>query len=631
MTILNRIISTLIHRGPDNQYTWSDESAGIGLAFARLSILDLSPAGNQPMVSATGRFIIVFNGEIYNHLDIRKEIEQLNRPKKWHGHSDTETLLAGFETWGIETTIIKTVGMFAFGVWDRHLCKLTLGRDRIGEKPLYYGWHSDTFIFASELKAIKAHPAFISKIDRNALCDFMRLSYIPSPQSIYQGIYKLIPGTLITLSRSEKGVLPIPKPYWSLMTTARQGLRKAFSVTDNEMINFLETRLSEAVLSQQLSDVPLGLFLSGGIDSSTIAALMQVQSNCPIDTFTIGFENEHYDEAFNAKSVARHLGTNHRELYITSDQAQSIIPLLSTIYDEPFADPSQIPTILVSKLAKQHVTVSLSGDGGDELFGGYDRYTWFKKLNQIPFLIRKPLANLINAFTPNQWNKVYKLGQPFLPKDFNIRMPADKIFKFGTVLTKSSAFEIYEQLISNWKNPEEIVIGSVNSLKTYDLWEQLSDFNSDVQRMMVIDTLTYLPGDILCKLDRAAMSVSLETRVPFLDHRVVEFAWQLPMNYKIRDGQSKWILRKLLYKYVPKELIERPKMGFAVPIDSWIRGPLKEWAEDLLNEKQLTEQGYLNPIPIRLKWKEHLSGKKNWQYPLWNVLMFQSWLTRQIK
>ena len=625
---LTRMIATLHHRGPDNQGIWCDSSVGIGLAYARLSILDLSPAGYQPMVSASGRYIIVFNGEIYNHLTIRADLEREKQWPGWRGHSDTETLLSAIEAWGIEATIKKTVGMFAFSVWDKQSLTLTLARDRVGEKPLYYGWQGNTFLFGSELKALKEHPDFKNIIDRNALTNFMYKGYIPAPQSIYKGIYKLLPGTLLSLKAGEHSV-PIPVQYWSFLDVASKGIQMPFVGSDEEAIVGLETRLSEAVLSQQISDVPIGVFLSGGIDSSLITALMQVQSRRPINTFTIGFQEKQYNEAIFAKSIARHLGTNHFELYLSMKEAQSIIPQLTTIYDEPFADASQIPTILLSQFAKSIVTVSLTGDAGDELFAGYNRYFWINKILRINSLIRKFITVGISMQTPLKWNRANDFFQTFIPNALRIGTIGDKAYKILPLLNMNSEEVIYNQILTVWTNKEELVLGDHEISSESIKWNTLAAFGSPINKSMILDSLTYLPDDILCKLDRAGMSVSLETRVPFLDHRVVEYAWQLPLHMKIRDGQSKWILRQLLYKHIPKKLVNRPKMGFSVPIDAWLRGPLKEWAEELINETRLHQEGYLNSALIQLKWKEHLSGKRNWQYQLWNVLMFQEWLANQ--
>ena len=625
---LRGMVATLSHRGPDDQGLWFDQGAGIGLVHARLSILDLSTAGHQPMLSASGRYVIVFNGEIYNHLKLRVELEQSGQALNWRGHSDTETILAGFYSWGIEATLRKSVGMFAFAVWDKQSHTLTLARDRLGEKPLYYGWHGDTFLFGSELKALKAHPAFGAEIDRDALADFISYSYIPAPQSIYRGIHKLVPGTLLSV-RAGKRTVSKSVSYWSLLDSARQGLLAPFTGSDSEALQGLEARLSEAVSLQQISDVPIGAFLSGGIDSSTIVALMQAQSIRPIHTFTIGFDDLQFNEAVHARAVARHLGTDHTELYVTPQEARVVIPQLPMLYDEPFADSSQIPTYLVSQLARRSVTVSLSGDAGDELFGGYNRYIYTRNLLKVPAPLRRILAFWLGALSPAQWDRIYSAIQPMLPSSLRVRMPGDKAHKLSDVLAMNSDAAIYQRLVSTWHYPNTVVLGGRGYINLSQAWNELTDFDAPECRMMALDALTYLPDDILCKVDRAAMGVSLETRVPFLDHRVVEYAWRLPLHMKIRNGQSKWILRQLLYKYVPKELIERPKMGFGVPIDIWLRGPLREWAEALLNETRLLQEGYFNPNPIRQKWAEHLSGKRNWQYQLWNVLMFQAWLESQ--
>lgn len=623
---LQQMASTLSHRGPDDEGLWFDPNAGIGLVHRRLSILDLSRAGHQPMSSPDDRYVIVFNGEIYNHLKLRTELEQMGQASSWCGHSDTETLLACFLAWGIEVTLRKTVGMFAFAMWDKKDRTLTLARDRLGEKPLYYGWQGNTFLFGSELKALKVHPEFRFEINRGALSTFMRYSYIPAPQSIYRDIYKLFPGTLLTVCADDHFKFK-PVTYWSLHEIARQTLQTPFTGTDAEALQELETRLSEAVALQQISDVPLGTFLSGGIDSSTIVALMQAQATRPVHTYTIGFEHEkNYDEAVHARVIARHLGTNHEELYVTPEEARAVIPKLATIYDEPFADSSQIPTFLISQMARLHVTVSLSGDAGDELFGGYNRYFWIRRLLKLPSPIRRLLATGIMAFNSTQLSRIYEVLQPILPATLRVSMPSDKVHKLARVLAANSEFDIYQSLVSTWPNPNGLVTGGNDVTDLSSTWKELTDLGAPENIMMALDAMTYLPDDILCKVDRAAMGVSLETRMPFLDHRVVEFAWRLPLNMKLRNGQGKWILRQLLYKYVPKELVKRPKMGFGVPIDSWLRGPLRDWAEDLLSEDRLKRDGFFHESPIRSKWAEHLSGRRNWQHGLWNVLMFQAWL-----
>ena len=620
------MVAAIRYRGPDDSGVWCDERAGIGLGHARLSILDLSPEGHQPMVSVSGRYVIVFNGEVYNFAELRSELEIVGQ--KFRGHSDTEIMLAAFEEWGIEKAVPRFVGMFAFALWDRHTRTLTLGRDRLGEKPLYYGWQGETLLFGSELKALRAHPAFMAEVDRNALALLLRHNYIPAPYSIYQGISKLLPGCLLTVSLSQRN--PRIAPYWSGKQAIEAGVTHPFEGSESTAVSALEALLKDAVGQQMVADVPLGAFLSGGVDSSTVVALMQAQSSRPVKTFTIGFHEEGYDEAPHAKSVARHLGTEHTELYVMPKEAMSVIPRLPALYDEPFSDSSQIPTFLVSELARRHVTVSLSGDGGDELFGGYNRYFWatniWRRVGWAPQPMRSALAGALMALPPSAWNGVFMSLSRFLPVGWRYANPGDKLHKLAEVLAVRTPEEIYLGLVSHWKQPTEVVRGSHEPptvLTDPARWADLPDFE---QRMMYLDQMTYLPDDILTKVDRAAMGVSLETRVPFLDHRVVEFAWSLPLSMKIRHGQGKWLLRQVLYRHVPKELMERPKMGFGVPIDMWLRGPLKGWAEELLDEARLQREGYFNPRPIRRKWAEHLTGRRNWSYYLWDVLMFQAWL-----
>ncbi len=641
--MLKRMADTIVHRGPDDAGYWCDTERRIGLGHRRLSIVDLSSAGHQPMQSASGRYVIVFNGEIYNHLLLRQELENkraLNpafpqgegESTFWRGHSDTETLLACFDAWGIQATVERAIGMFAFAVWDRQAGTLTLARDRIGEKPLYYGWQGRgnhaVFLFGSELKALRAHPVFENNVNRGALSLQLRHGAVPAPYSIYEGISKLLPGCLLTLSLQQRE--PKVWAYWSGAQTAESGVSNAFTGTPDQAVDELEVLLKDAVRQQMMADVPLGAFLSGGVDSSTVVALMQVQSSRPVRTFSIGFREKDYNEAEHAKAVARHLGTDHTELYVAAEQAMAVIPRLPTLYDEPFADVSQIPTFLVSQLARQHVTVSLSGDAGDELFCGYTRYQMtanlWRKFAVVPLPLRKLLAAGIAGMSPRSWNRVAGLMEGLLPRSAWVSNMGDKLHKGAEVLASQSSDALYLGLVSFWHHPDAAVIGGHEPSTLLAGNAPALNGLDDVQRMMALDMLTYLPDDLMVKVDRAAMGVSLETRAPFLDHRVIEFAWRLPQSMKLRDGKSKWALRQVLYRHVPQALVDRPKMGFGVPIDAWLRGPLREWAEALLNEQRLKREGYFNPAPIRLKWQEHLSGRRNRQYSLWNVLMFQAWL-----
>lgn len=622
----------IVHRGPDSDGYWLDGQGGIALGHRRLAVLDASPAGAQPMVSACGRFVIAFNGEIYNHLSLRRELDKLAQSFKWRGHSDTETLLAGFSAWGIQETIERCIGMFAFAVWNRKTQVLTLGRDRIGEKPLYYGWQGQgeqaVFLFGSELKALTAHPTMKANIDRNSLCLLFRHNYIPGPYSIYKDIRKLLPGCLLEVTKSQRE--PVVVRYWALDAAACGGRKNAFTGDEKDAVNELEALLKSAVQQQMIADVPLGAFLSGGIDSSTIVALMQAQSVYPVKTFTIGFDEAGFDEAQHAKAVAAHLGTEHTELYVTSRQAMDVIPRLPSLYCEPFSDSSQIPTFLVSQLARQRVTVSLSGDAGDELFAGYSRYAmadrWWSILSRIPKGLRHQAARGLIAVSPARWNKILGPLQQSGSSSTPTKNLGDKFHKGAALLELDSIDEFYHRLVSHWSEPGDLVNGGSELPTVLTGSAPGLPGLANIERMMAIDTLTYLPDDILVKVDRAAMGVSLESRIPFLDHRIVEFAWRLPISMKLRDGVGKWALRQVLYKYVPREMIERPKMGFAVPIDSWLRGPLREWAEGLLDESRLRREGFLNPVPIRQKWREHGSGQRNWQHHLWDILMFQSWL-----
>ena len=630
--VIVKMNSAISHRGPDTNGTWLDKNSGIVLGHQRLSIIDLSVAGNQPMRSNSDRFILTYNGEIYNHLEIRRELEKSSSNIKWRGNSDTETLLEAIDFWGVETTLKKVDGMIAFGLWDQKTRCLTLARDRIGEKPLYFGWQgkgdNKVFLFGSELKALKVHPEFNGEINRNAIALQLRHNYIPAPYSIYKDINKLLPGHFLELKKNdlEKNLLPNMKTYWSLTKSAIYGNNNQLMYGEKDIQKDLEKNLQSSVKKQMISDVPLGAFLSGGIDSSTVVALMQSQSDHPVKTFTIGFDENDYNEAKYAKKIATHLGTDHTELYVSSKKAMEVIPKLSTIYDEPFADSSQIPTFLVSQLAKQHVKVVLSGDGGDELFCGYNRYIMSKKFwdmfSLMPQSLRKILACGLQSISPQNWDKISK----FLPGLNQYANFGDKIHKGANVLKAETLFDLYYMLCSQWQNPIEVVINSKEPGTLLTEFKPILKGLNSQQQMMVLDLITYLPDDILVKVDRAAMASSLETRTPFLDHKLIENIWKIPHSLKLRNGQGKWILRQILNKYVPKNLTERPKMGFGIPLDAWLRGPLRDWAEDLLNEKRLQKEGYYNSRLIRDKWEEHLSGKKNWQHQLWNVLMFQSWI-----
>lgn len=638
--IVNRMLDSLAHRGPDDRGVWVGEQSRLVLGHRRLSIIDLSPLGKQPMSSASGRYQIVFNGEIYNFKKIREELEKYGII--FRGHSDTEVLLAAIEHWGIDSAIKKTEGMFAIAIWDTRNKTITLVRDRLGEKPLYYGWVENNFVFASELKAFTKFSGWVGEINREALSLFMRFGYIPEPYSIYTGVYKLTPGCSITFRAtdiSDKNFSPVPlneinnlkRPcqYWSVKKTAEENIRSGKNLSETEAIEQLDLVLSEAVKDQMVADVPLGAFLSGGIDSSTIVALMQKQSIKPVNTFTMGFDVEEYDEAVFARDIAKHLKTNHTEMYVSGYDALNVIPDLPTIYDEPFSDSSQIPTYLVSELARKHVTVSLSGDGGDELFAGYNRYLWSEKvwnrIKGVPSPLKELISKLMLIPSTHSLDKTYNLLKAVLPERLQQNHPGYKIHKLAKILNNSSVDEMYLNLMSYWNNPLDIVKGCSEPESVITSTNYLDKNQDKMNDMLYWDLTSYLPGDNLVKLDRASMAVSLETRVPMLNHRVVELAWKLPLSMKVRNGKGKWILRQVLYKYVPEELMDRPKRGFSVPIGEWLRGSLRDWAEDLLDYKKLDEEGYLNPEPIHKIWKEHIAGNRNCQMQLWPVLMFQAW------
>jgi len=631
--LLTSMAHTLKHRGPDSEGFWFDESVGIGLAHRRLAIMDTSDKGHQPMFSHSGRLVIAYNGEIYNFEMLRKSLPKKNT--EWRGHSDTEVILESFEEWGVERSVEKFIGMFAFALWDRKEHTLYLYRDRLGIKPLYFTRNVNTLLFGSELKSLKTHPRFSNEIDRDVLDLYFRFNYIPDPFCIYKDVYKLNPGHYIKINIDEfqnSSSTPIPHPYWHAKKQTENSRNNIFTWTEDEAIDKLNLLLRDAVESRMISDVPLGAFLSGGLDSTTVVGIMQDLSNRPIKTFTIGFGEKEFNEAIQAQKVAKYLNTDHTELYVTPEIATSIIPRLPDIYDEPFADYSQIPTFLVSELTKNHVTVSLSGDGGDELFNGYKQYQasreiW-KKIGWMPGWLQSSIAQVIRSINVKTWDKyLYKLS-PLSTKYGSIGSFGDKILKFSDILPSQMPEQLYLNLISHWKTTDNLVIDGNAPTTVHDDESQWPTYNDFSLRMMYFDLISYLPGDILTKLDRASMAVGLEARVPILDHRVVEFAWSLPLSMKVKNGIYKWILRQVLHKYIPPQLMDYKKMGFTIPLDRWLRNELREWAEELINETRLKQEGILNYVPIKQKWQEHLSGTRNWQFHLWSVLMFQAWLKK---
>lgn len=624
---LRKMSDAIIHRGPDDSGQWFDILNGIGLAHRRLSILDLSKAGHQPMISRSGRYVIAFNGEIYNHQDIRIQIEKTNHSVMWKGHSDTETILEAIETFGLQESLQKFTGMFAFAIWDKKNNLLSLARDRVGEKPMYYGWHKTTvgnvFLYGSELKAIKCFPGFNSQIDRGSLSLLLKHAYIPDPYTIYEDISCLEPGNILQVSLNKKE--PQIIKYWDHSEVIREAKNNVFEDNPNSAVQRLEDLITKSIKMQMISDVPLGAFLSGGIDSSTIVSLMQAQSSAAIKTFTIGFNEKGFDEAQYAKSIAKHLKTDHTELYVTAEDAMKVIPEMSSIYCEPFADPTQIPNYIVSKLASKDVKVVLSGDGGDELFAGYNRYfhviNLWNNLSNVPFPIRNALSKVIkftlgnSIYTANASDKVDSFRRKFISG--------------SNVLECKKIDELYNHVISQVQNPEDIVINGYLKNTKLDYSKPYFGDVDDIELLMATDSINYLPDDILAKVDRAAMRNSLETRVPFLDHDIIKFAWSLPISYKYREGVTKWPLHQILKKHIPEKLYKRKKMGFSVPIHEWLRGPLKGWSEDLLNKERIKKEGYFNELIVEKKWKEHLSGNRNNITFLWPILMFQSWLDNQ--
>jgi len=628
--ILISMANRIAHRGPDSEGIWYDVESGIGMAHRRLSILDLTLEGYQPMISNTGRYVIVYNGEIYNYCKIMEDLIKLGY--RFRGHSDTEVMLAAFEQWGVEKAIQRFNGMFAFALWDKEMRQLYLVRDRIGEKPLYYGIFGSIFAFGSELKTFKAHPLWNGDIDNNALGMFMKYGYIPAPYTIYKNIQKLRPGTILTIYISQSGIDIKEQQYWSTYDVVKNGIDNPINASEEEMVIGLEQLLLDSIRQQMISDVPLGAFLSGGIDSSTVVALMQGLSNQPIKTYSIGFEYDEFNEAHYAKKVAQYLGTQHTEYLVGSKEALDIIPNLPNIFDEPFADTSQIPTFLVSQLASQQVTVCLSGDGGDELFCGYSRYflvnNIWTRISCLPFVIRRKIADLILRAPLDQLDCYFGWLSPLFRKYGNTGKAGDKLKKAAILLKAQNPEEFYSLLITNWNDTQKLFL--VPNHKSKPAFEKNNYFSKDIiSQMMHFDTVSYLPDDILVKLDRATMANSLESRIPYLDYRIVEYTWRLPMSVKYKNKKGKWILREVLNKYIPKEIFDRPKMGFSVPMQEWLIGPLRDWAEEYLKEKRLRDVGYLDPIIIREKWLEHVQGKRNWQNQIWSILVFQAWYANQ--
>lgn len=618
MTALaQRMADAIRYRGPDAHGAWVDPEAGIALGHRRLSIVDLSEAGAQPMISVSERFVLSYNGEIYNAEEISARLAQSGHV--FRGHSDTEVLVEAIANWGVERTLEQCNGMFAFAVWDRTERTLTLARDRLGEKPMYYGWFGDVLLFGSELKALREHPAFDAELDRAALVDYFRFNCVPSPRSIFAGVHKLPPASLLEVAA--RGVAPsasTPRTYWSIDEATASS---ALPHDDHAAIDAVQELLLDATRIRMRPDVPLGAFLSGGIDSALVVSLMQAQSNEPVRTFTIGTTERTHDESGRAAAVAAHLGTQHTELIVTAEEAQAVIPRLPTVFDEPFADSSQVPTLLVSQLARRDVTVSLSGDGGDEVFGGYNRYRWVptlaRRLAHVPLPARRAAARTLLRVPPRTWDR---LASP-LPDRVRPSIPGVKVTKFASIAPLSSPQAMYERLVAHWDDPAQIVIDAPPTDDATQPWA-----GDDVaNQMMRQDLRTYLPDDILTKLDRTTMSVSLEGRIPLLDPRLIELVGGAPVHMKIRDKSSKWLLRQVLARYVPEKLFTGPKSGFGVPIGDWLRGPLRPWAEDLLSVDRMRRGGNLMPAPVRDLWDRHQSGKEDWGYHLWDVLMFEAW------
>ena len=629
--IVEGMTRTILHRGPDDGGVWIEERGRVALGNRRLAIVDLSPEGHQPMESADGRYVITYNGEVYNFEELRRELERLGHG--FRGHSDTEVILAAVTRWGLEASLKKFIGMFAIALWDRSEERLLLARDRIGKKPLYYGWFGDTFVFGSELKCLRAHPGFRSDVDRNVLALYLSASYISAPHTIYEGVSKLPGGTFISVGLGRSSVSSAPVRYWSAREAAEDGVAEPLKVSEPEAIDAFDRLLRDAVRIRMRADVPLGAFLSGGIDSSTVVAAMQAQSHQPVRTFTIGFTQPDMDEAEYAKAVAAHLGTEHTELFVTDADALNVVPRLPSVFDEPLADPSAIPTLLLAELTRQHVTVSLSGDGGDELFGGYQHHHLVAKLWRLARAVPGPARTFVSGglgrVHPETWDRMSAALQPILPKRLRDRHPGPAFYRMALAMKERCPEAFGRTLFAHWSDVGPVVIGATLPPRPLTHPDQWADLPDAIQKLMFLDLVTFLPDDIMVKVDRATMAVGLEARAPLLDHRLVEFCWRLPMTMKIRDGAGKHLLREVLYRYVPRPLVERPKKGFGAPVGAWLRGELREWADSLLDRRRLLDEGFFHPGLIVRRWAEHRSGRRDWSASLWDVLTFQAWLEAQ--
>ena len=618
------MVGRLRHRGPDDEGVWCDAAAGVALALRRLAIVDLSPAGHQPMVSASGRYVLVFNGEVYDHRALRSRLEGTGT--RFRGHSDTEVLLAAIEAWGLRTALQRSNAMFGLALWDVAERRLTLARDRLGEKPLYYGWAGGDLVFGSELKALHGHEFFAPAVDRDSLAAYLRWSFVPHPRTIYRDVATLPPGALVTFAAgSPTGTMPEPERWWSLASVVAAGGPRTGAVPA-DAADQLDELLGDAVALRLQADVPVGAFLSGGIDSSAVVALAQQRSGAPVRTFTVSMPDAGFDEGAEAKAVAAHLGTDHEEVQLSVADALAVVPRLPVVYDEPFGDPSAVPTVLVSEVARRQVTVCLSGDGGDEVFAGYNRHVLGPRLWRAVGAMPAPLrraAGAALALPPGDW---WDRAGARLPGRLRMRNPGDKVEKLGRLLRADGAAGLYRQLAGQWDDPASVVLGATEAVAIDRTPERWPPLNSPLEELLWLDSAMVLPDDMLTKVDRASMAASLELRVPLLDHRIVEWAWSLPPAAKVRGGQGKWVLRQVLDRYVPKDLVDRPKMGFDPPLAAWLRGPLREWAEALLDSDRLAAEGWFHPAPVRAQWEEHQAGDRNHDYRLWAVLMFQAWI-----